>query len=324
MRRTKTLSSRLARLSGLVVGVAISSCSFLAPSDRELTGGGSSKVLPNDASVVEVGPPSKPNPEPAPGAGGAPAQMPTGMSPVQPDAGCTGCGSVSPAPSPEAGVRDAGAPEAGEADSGPEPSPAAALAGLRLDVHCGAQDGTSDSCREVLPTGVSCPSEGYQMSRAVVFGGSPTLQYWVKLRFRGIVRRSTRAGSRTSRGATGASTRGGAPGGNAVFNEYGFSVSSPGQSYFLNNWMEGDYVIALDYQESILVHGGSKVTLFSYSKLCAQEYDCADLSKAPSCEPKALSGVTHLKDKGQFVQIDVVSVAVAEAGAKPGIQVSAQ
>jgi hypothetical protein len=158
----------------------------------------------------------------------------------------------------------------------------------------------------------------------IVFGGSPTLQYWAKLRFRGIVEPKVfQGGVADIAGSNGRFYQDGAPGGNPVFNEYGFTVSSPGQSYFLNNWMEGDYVIALDYTETVLVRGGAKVTLFSYSKLCAQEYDCADLSKAPNCTMKPLSGVTHLKDKGQFVQIDVVSVEVAPAGAKAGLQAAA-
>jgi hypothetical protein len=209
-------------------------------------------------------------------------------------------------------------------DAAPPPSPGKALEGMRLDMHCGAEVGTTDSCKMELPSGGSCPAEGYQWSRVAVFGGSPSLQYWVKLRFRGIVEPKVYAGGVADiAGSNGRFYQGGSPGGDAVFNEYGFTVSSPGQSYFINNWMEGDYVIALDYTETVLVKGGAKVTLYSFSKLCAEEYDCADLTKAPNCEPKPLAGVAHLQDKGQFVQLDVVSVTVAPSTAKPGLQQAA-
>jgi hypothetical protein len=322
----------LARCASSAALAALPACSFLAPSDRELAGGKTSSRLFTDAALLDgLAPPSM-------GSGGTSSVAPPGTHVVHPDAGCTGCSTSSGGTatlgaggeSPVGPLLDAGGPDAATlpvpiqgADSGPAvtpPSPGAALEGLRLDIHCGAEVGTTDSCKEVLPSGTTCPGEGYQTSKVVVFGGSPTSQYWVKLRFRGIVEPKVyQGGVADIAGSNGRFYQDGAPGGDPTFNEYGFTVSSPGQSYFLNNWMEGNYVIALDYNEMVLVRGGAKVTLFSYSKLCAQEYDCADLTKAPSCTEKTLAGVTHLKDKGQFVQLDVVSVVIAPSDAKPGL-----
>ncbi len=170
----------------------------------------------------------------------------------------------------------------------------------------------------VMPGLTSCPKEGYQAHQVVSFGGMPKTLYRVKLRFRGVVEPKLYAnGTADIAGSNGQFYTGGSPAGNPIYNTYGLTVSDPAQTYYLNSWMEGDFVLALDYQETLLVRAGAVITLYGYTKLCALSYDCADLSMAPSCTPKLLAGVSHLPDKGQFIQIDVVDISVAPATVPP-------
>jgi hypothetical protein len=150
---------------------------------------------------------------------------------------------------------------------------------------------------------------GLQVHRAVSFGGDAQKVYRVTLRFRGVVEpKAYGNGVPDIANSNGQFYKGGAGAGDPIYNTYGITISEPPQDYFLNNWTEGMFVLALDYTETLTVRGGAQITLYGYTKACALSYDCADLSKAPSCSPKVLSGVAHLPDKGQFLQIDVESV----------------
>jgi hypothetical protein len=108
---------------------------------------------------------------------------------------------------------------------------------------------------------------------------------------------------------------GGEPGGDPIYNSYGLDVSNPPQRYFVNNWLEGDYVLALDYSVAIDVTTGATVSVYGFTKRCQLSYDCEDLSNVVNCPFKPLAGVEHLADHGQFVQVDFVS-AVRHADAR--------
>jgi hypothetical protein len=292
----------------LALAASFEACSLLAPSDGELLGGG--------GAHREAGADSEPGGAAGGGGGGVGATEGSGGSHAVRDA------AVRDATAPDAprdtgdAVTDAQRPDP---DSTPSPcgnascaNPGAPLDHLRLELHCAARMGTSNSCNLVLPAGLtSCPKEGLTVHESVTFGGDPAKLYRVVLRFRGVVEPKQYAGGVPDvAGSNGQFYEGGSGAGDPIYNAYGLTIADPPQDYHLNAWMEGDFVLALDYRETLSVRGGTAITLYGYTKLCALSYDCADLSKAPDCSPKSLAGVAHLPDKGQFIQLDAESVSV--------------
>jgi len=158
-------------------------------------------------------------------------------------------------------------------------------------------------------------------------GGVPGKTYNVTLRIRGVVEPKAYKDG-TPRGSSGMFYEGGQRAGEAIYNSYGLTVDSPGQSYFLNSWPEGDYVLAMNYDVSVRITTGATLTLYGYTARCALSYDCEDLKNvgtgnAIDCANKKLDGVTHLTDHGQFIQIDLVKAQLpVPVGSKGPVDVS--
>jgi hypothetical protein len=282
------LSARAAALLAALSG----GCSLLAPSDEELLG----RHHPADAGNGGSGGDGHGDADWSPPSGGRDGGP-------RPGSGAT----------PGSGGHVADASADGEADSGPLPVPPA-LGRLRLELHCGARtSGTSDSCYLVLPpTLPACPPEGYRPEVRMVLQGEPGATYTVTLHVRGVVEPKTYRNGQPVAGTGALENKGlfyagGEPAGVAIYNSYGLDVSNPPQRYFVNNWVEGDYVLALDYRVALDVATGASVSIYGFTQRCQISYDCEDLANVVNCPFKALAGVEHLPDHGQFVQVDFVS-----------------
>jgi hypothetical protein len=283
----------------------VGGCSLLAPDDAELLGG------LRDGSAGEGGLGS----DPGAGDGGNGGTVSDGSGGVRQAAGGTGGrpsngGNLSDASVVGTGgnALDADAPDACT-DAAPsctgvvQPSPPL-LPGIRLDVHCGAAvSSTADSCH--IKAATTCPPEGYQGETHVTMTGISKLYYAVTLRIRGVVEPKVYMGGVPVVGSQGHFYSGGTAAGNPIYNTYGLTISDPPQSYFLNAGEEGELVLPIDYTQTVTIRAGAAVTVYTHSRNCAESYDCKDLSLAPKCpEAAPLTGVTHLTDKGQFVQVD--------------------
>lgn len=299
-------------LPAFVVG-QVSACSLLAPDDDELFGrrrpdDGDASVDPSkgppDASVdedVSVKPPGTGVPPPS--------LVPDGSA--GDDGACPSCT-----------VPDACA---GDASCNTVPVPTTPKLGpLRLELHCGARtSSTSDSCHLKLPsTMTSCPAEGYMPEVRAQMQGEPGKTYTVTLKIRGVVEPKTYKNG-TPKGASGQFYAGGERAGDPIYNSYGLDIDVPSQRYFLNNWPEGDYVLALNYDVNVQIATGAWITLYGYTLRCAASYDCEDLKNVVDCPYKKLDGVTHLADHGQFVQIDLVKTQLPTPfGPKDGVSIA--
>ena len=83
-------------------------------------------------------------------------------------------------------------------------------------------------------------------------------------------------------------------------------VSSPGQTYFVNQGISHRVVVALDYTETVPIASGATVTLHADSR---DSYELRNVDS--SGQPIVVPGVAPAPGAfdGQFVQMDVVSVA---------------
>ncbi len=168
---------------------------------------------------------------------------------------------------------------------------AASLDGLRWELPC--TQGTSDpTVCETLPL----------VSTSATMGGAPGALYDVTLRFRGVVEVSTYVGG----SASGSWQIGGSPPAGSTINVYGLDVSSPGQTYFVNQGVSHRVVVAIDYTETVPIAAGATVTLHADSR---DAYELRNVDA--SGQPIVVAGVPPAPGAfdGQFVQMDVVSVA---------------
>jgi hypothetical protein len=171
----------------------------------------------------------------------------------------------------------------------------------------------SDSCHVILPpTLPACPAEGYRPEVRVTMQGEPGQTYAVTLHVRGVVEPKVYRNGLPVAGTgeldnMGLFYAGGEPSGNAIYNSYGLDVSNPPQRYYVNSWLEGDFVLALDYKVAVDIATGATVSLYGFTQRCQIAYDCESLSNVVNCPYKPLAGVEHLPDHGQFLQVDFVS-----------------
>jgi hypothetical protein len=205
------------------------------------------------------------------------------------------------------GMPAAGGAAGGTAGAGGQAAPVAqALEGLRVDDPCAGTADTSDGavCTHVKLTS----SGGFQAAKEVTVGGTAGTTYDVKLRIRGVVEPTNiQGGTRTDMGTISYKnmtwrkvpfTVGGTVK-QADYEQWRIRVASPQQDYFLNDYQNvGHYVFSLDYEVTIPIAGGSRVTL-----------DCNDSNEREivNFEKYAPTGVPGSMNFGQFVQISVVS-----------------
>jgi hypothetical protein len=204
-----------------------------------------------------------------------------------------GCGARTGLGTGGASLRDGGS--VGEADldapSGVDASVAAALDGLRWELPC-TQGVADPTVCKTLPSA----------STSATMGGEPGTTYEVTLRFRGVVEISLYEGGT----ASGYWQVGGAPPAGSTINVYGLVVSSPAQTYYVNQGISNRVAVAIDYTETIPIDAGATVTLLADSR---DAFELRNLDG--SGQPIVVPGVAPapLPFDGQFVQMDVVSIA---------------
>jgi hypothetical protein len=176
---------------------------------------------------------------------------------------------------------------------------AASLQGLRWEMPCKAGH-----------QGPFCSAAVQKPIVTATLAGDPARQYVVTLRFRGVVEWEPYAGGR----AEGSWYVGGRPD-NGINNVYQLGISAPAQVFYLNA-PSGDgnlgRVWSIDYQKTIRVQGGAKVTLTADAQdgnLVSNLDDKGTPLVIPAVPP------APAPFDGQFIQLDVVSVVPAPAPA---------
>jgi hypothetical protein len=205
-----------------------------------------------------------------------------------------GCAATRP-PAPSAGNLAAAAtvPATGA-------SPAASLAGLRLEAPCkGDKFGENTECHWDPALKVSDPKWKLKQEIVRTFSGAPGVLHDVTIRVRGVVE---------PKNFTGGSVEhehfqiGGTPDVDN-YNFYSLKVSDPAQDYTVNRHEKkvGHFLFAIDYTVTIPIRGGATVTMGEYddnevSIANHQHIVVPDVAPAPA------------PFDGQFFQIDVVGV----------------
>jgi hypothetical protein len=206
--------------------------------------------------------------------------------------GGTGSGGVG-------GARDGGA-DAGS-NGGAGASPAAALHMFRIECPCKAGSPTTDGNCDVTPA-------VDRQNIVKTMGGDPGTVYDVTLRVRGLTEPNTYRngmlqGQRFYIGGT--SSQSG-------YTSYMMTVADPAQHYFFNyNASVGHIHFLLDYQVTVKIRGGSKVTFDVNGAAAGSTPDGHgvanfDMLVVPDVPP------APMWYNGQFVQLDVVSTLPAQ------------
>lgn len=196
------------------------------------------------------------------------------------------------------GARDGGADSGSNGGAGA--SPAAALDGFRIECPCkpAAADHTSDGNCNVTPA-----TDRQTIMKTM--GGDPGTIYNVTLRVRGLTepntyRNGTLQGQRFYIGGTTSA---------AGYTSYMMTVADPAQHYFFNyNASVGHVHFLLDYQVTVKIRGGSKVTFdVNGDGSVPDGHGVSNFDKlvVPDVPP-----APNWYD-GQFVQLDVISAQPA-------------
>jgi hypothetical protein len=156
-----------------------------------------------------------------------------------------------------------------------------------------------------LPNG-DCHDDYRPVDKIVTFGGVQEMRYSVTLRVRGVVELKSYDGGE----ATGGHFRiGGTPAAGTV-NVYGLTVSSPAQTYYINDDAAGSgaVVAVVDDTVTIDIDGGAKIELFASDSDCVELRNCVS-PDTPVCTPYVIPGIPPAPNAfaGQFAQVDVVS-----------------
>jgi hypothetical protein len=203
---------------------------------------------------------------------------------------------------PEAAVVDVGAPDVHPVD------PGGPLDGQRWELPCGSTMQSGLLCSDLPAQGTACMSGYDPIGKTVTFGGTPGSFYQVSLRFRGVVEPKNYVNG-TSRGNH--FYVGGRPA-SSVYNAYGFSVSSPMQTYYLNaadGQGEVTRPFVLDSTATVMIEGGATIKLFASDSDCAMLRNCEG-TPSFNCTPMVVPGVppAPVPFDGQFVQLNVTRV----------------
>jgi hypothetical protein len=190
-------------------------------------------------------------------------------------------------------------------------NPVQALTAQRVELKCFATLGTPELCETVEDKATHCPQAGNVVVHTFTMGGKADVVYDVTLRVRGVLEPKVYSGGS---GSGNHFYVGGIPE-PSNFNVYSLTVSSPAQTYFLNSadGSEEKYVVfALNHNKVIRVAGGATVKLGVEDPDCSEVRNCQ--SPTGTCTPFVIAGIAPAPSgfNGQFVQIDVVSVAIAK------------
>lgn len=168
---------------------------------------------------------------------------------------------------------------------------ATALQGARVEVPC--KPGHKEECVAAVA----------KPTKAVQIGGKAGQAYDITLRVRGVVELNSYSGGQLqdfwSAGGKASDKKA---------NVYAIEVTAPANSFFLNAGNPGKRVWAVDYNRTIRVDSGATITLVGDtqdSKLVANR----DTKNVPQSVPDVPPAPATFD--GQFVQVDVVSVAPA-------------
>jgi len=192
-------------------------------------------------------------------------------------------------------------------------NPAAPLSGKRIELPCVAsEDPVAQLCPTVADRQTSCPAEGKVVKQTIKLSGAANQLYDVTLHIRGVVEPRTYVGGKNAGNHFYIGGTGQQP---SNYNTYSVSVSSPAQTFYLNadTQVESYRVFTLDHEASIVVEGGASITLQVVDPDCAMVKNCQSFASA-ACVPFVVADVPPAPKSfdGQFVQLDVVSVAAAE------------
>jgi len=250
---------------------------------------------------------------------GAPGPDAGGLPPSDLDAGAPdGASATADAAAGDGstGARDAGSPDdGGLRDAGPD--------------GCAAGDGCAAPVQSLLvslpcvsPAGVnSCTVAGDQTASATVEGSVGTV-YDVRLRIRGVVEPKTYPGAcRLSTDSPPSDSWAvGGVAGDDMHNVYQLSISSPPQTYDLNESPPtGAGTMAIDFEQTVHVAGGAMITLTAQSEDRFQ-FGNFGANGAPLTVPGTLVPQPY---DGQFVQVDLMSVqGQTFPAADPGMALS--
>ena len=195
----------------------------------------------------------------------------------------------------------AGESSGGSAGSGDEVSPAGDLDGFRFECPClpGEENHSGDGNCEVAP-------ETDRQTYVKTMGGDPNTIYNVTFRVRGLTEpntyvQGTLEGERLYIGGS-TSTAG--------YTSYMMSVADPMQHYFFNyNPTTSHMHFILDYEVTVPIRGGTEVT-FDVDG----DGSVPDGHQVANFDELVVPDVPPAPDwyDGQFVQLDVVSVEVAQ------------
>jgi hypothetical protein len=164
------------------------------------------------------------------------------------------------------------------------------LAGLRWELPCTSTVNEAN-CTATDPAPV-----------VATLGGASGTTYQATLRFRGVIETKSYEGGTT----VGYLDTGGTPA-NDGFNVYKLEVSAPPQSYYLNAGESGvGNAFGIDYTATFAVTAGATVTLTA-NVIDGVEHKNVDATLTPIVVP-GVEPAPAAYD-GQFVQMDVVSVA---------------
>jgi hypothetical protein len=215
-----------------------------------------------------------------------------------------------PEPAPDAAaVRIDGAPDAAPprdaapATTGDGPKVRGGVDGFRWELPCkDATFVTADACYWDLSRwdGTSTTKTGLMTSTVRTFPGRPDTVYTVTFRFRGFMEANTITGPTTD---TNTPTPHFYVGGTATgpHNTYGFRVSDPPQSYWVNAHIFLIEPKAIDYTATVMIRGGAAVTF-----VMSDGNDQLFANKSKVVVPGILPAPEPFN--GQFGQLDIVSV----------------
>lgn len=180
---------------------------------------------------------------------------------------------------------------------------AKAIEGLRIDDPCtGAVTPTPGAtCNHVM--------NPFHVMKDVTIAGTPGTTYDVTLRIRGVVEPTKiNGGTRPDTSTTQINgktyrkvpyTVGGTPG-DATYQPWLFSVASPPQNYFLNDYGLTEHsTFLIDYQVTVPMSGGTKVTLDVND---GNDHEISNYAMLTN------DGIPGSMNYGQYLQFSVVSV----------------
>lgn len=189
-------------------------------------------------------------------------------------------------------------------------NPAQALSGKRIELPCvAAEDSVAQLCPTIADRHDACPAEGKVVKQTIKLSGAAQTLYDVALHVRGVVEPRTYVGGKDAGNHFYVGGTGQQP---SNYNTYSLVVSSPAQTFYLNadTQAESYRVFTLDHQKTIVVEGGATITLQVVDPDCAMVKNCQSFAST-ACVPFVVADVPPAPNSydGQFVQLDVVSVA---------------